>query len=337
MAIQVQLRRGTTAQNNAFTGAVGEVTVDTDKDTAVVHDGATAGGFPLVGEKGAQTITGVKTFNNGLATDTISEKTSAAGVTIDGVLLKDSGVVTGAGTVSAPVYSTTGDTNTGVFFPAADTVAIAAGGVESARVVSGLLSIPANSTAASAVRLYEDTDNGTNYVDIIAPASLTADRTLTLPDAAGTLDRLNRAGNVLQVVEGSTDTQVVVSTVSYTDTGLTASITPSSASSKVLVIVSQQASLSRSSSNSEMNLDLQLLRGATVLEEYADYVLFANATGLINLGTQVCINYLDSPNTTSSTTYKLQGRPDSTANSLVATFQVGNRGRSSIILMEIAA
>lgn len=47
MAVQVQWRRGTTAQNNAFTGAVGEVTVDTDKDTLVVHDGSTAGGFPL--------------------------------------------------------------------------------------------------------------------------------------------------------------------------------------------------------------------------------------------------------------------------------------------------
>jgi len=136
MAIQVQLRRGTTAQNNAFTGAVGEVTVDTDKDTAVVHDGATAGGFPLVGEKGAQTITGVKTFDNGLATDTISEETSAAGVTIDGVLLKDNGVVTGAGTVSAPVYSTTGDTNTGIFFPAADTIAFAEGGAEAMRIDS---------------------------------------------------------------------------------------------------------------------------------------------------------------------------------------------------------
>jgi hypothetical protein len=136
MAIQVQLRRGTTAQNNAFTGAVGEVTVDTDKDTAVVHDGATAGGFPLVGEKGTQTITGVKTFANGLATDTISEETSAAGVTIDGVLLKDSGVVTGAGTVSAPAITTTGDTNTGIFFPAADTIAFAEGGAEAMRINS---------------------------------------------------------------------------------------------------------------------------------------------------------------------------------------------------------
>lgn len=47
MAKQVQHRRGTTAQHTTFTGAVGEITVDTDKDTAVIHDGATAGGFPL--------------------------------------------------------------------------------------------------------------------------------------------------------------------------------------------------------------------------------------------------------------------------------------------------
>ncbi len=50
MATQVQQRRGTTAEHATFTGAVGEVTVDTDKDTAVVHDGSTAGGFPLLKE-----------------------------------------------------------------------------------------------------------------------------------------------------------------------------------------------------------------------------------------------------------------------------------------------
>jgi hypothetical protein len=47
MPTAVQLRRGTTAQHSAFTGAVGEVTVDTDKKTLVVHDGATPGGNPL--------------------------------------------------------------------------------------------------------------------------------------------------------------------------------------------------------------------------------------------------------------------------------------------------
>ena len=47
MARQVQLRRGTTSEHSTFTGAVGEITVDTDKDTVVVHDGSTAGGHPL--------------------------------------------------------------------------------------------------------------------------------------------------------------------------------------------------------------------------------------------------------------------------------------------------
>jgi hypothetical protein len=46
-AFALKLRRGTTSQHSAFTGLLGEVTVDTDKDTIVVHDGVTAGGYPL--------------------------------------------------------------------------------------------------------------------------------------------------------------------------------------------------------------------------------------------------------------------------------------------------
>lgn len=48
MAKKLQLRRGTTSQHSSFTGAVGEVTVDTDKDVLVVHDGSTAGGHASV-------------------------------------------------------------------------------------------------------------------------------------------------------------------------------------------------------------------------------------------------------------------------------------------------
>ena len=48
MAKQIQLRQGTTTEHNTFTGAVGEVTVDTTKKTLVVHDGVTAGGTPLL-------------------------------------------------------------------------------------------------------------------------------------------------------------------------------------------------------------------------------------------------------------------------------------------------
>ena len=53
MATTLQLRRGTTTQHNSFTGAVGEVTVDTTKDVVVVHDGSTAGGIPMAKTSGA--------------------------------------------------------------------------------------------------------------------------------------------------------------------------------------------------------------------------------------------------------------------------------------------
>ena len=48
MPTQLQFRRGTTSQNNGFTGAVGELTVDTDTDAIILHDGSTAGGIEIV-------------------------------------------------------------------------------------------------------------------------------------------------------------------------------------------------------------------------------------------------------------------------------------------------
>jgi len=60
MAVQVQLRRGTASQNNSFTGAAGEITVDTTNQTVRVHDGSTAGGHALApltdGDKGDITV-----------------------------------------------------------------------------------------------------------------------------------------------------------------------------------------------------------------------------------------------------------------------------------------
>lgn len=52
MATQVQFRRGTSGETAVFTGVSGEVTVDTSKNICVVHDGTTAGGFPLLREDG---------------------------------------------------------------------------------------------------------------------------------------------------------------------------------------------------------------------------------------------------------------------------------------------
>ena len=66
MSKRLQLRRGTTAEHSTFTGAVGEVTVDTTKDTAVVHDGSTVGGFPLLKESAytaSDVLTKIKTVD----------------------------------------------------------------------------------------------------------------------------------------------------------------------------------------------------------------------------------------------------------------------------------
>lgn len=62
MAKRVQFRRGTTVQHSTFTGNVAEITVDTTKNTAVVHDGTTAGGHPLAKQNDA-TFTGNTSFS----------------------------------------------------------------------------------------------------------------------------------------------------------------------------------------------------------------------------------------------------------------------------------
>ena len=116
MATALKLRRGTTSQHASFTGSAAEVTVDTDKNTVVVHDGSTAGGIPLARESG-------------------------------------SSIKVAAGTANAPSLSTTGDTNTGIFFPAADTIAFAEGGEERMRLDAsgnlGLSQIPYAWTTSS--------------------------------------------------------------------------------------------------------------------------------------------------------------------------------------------
>ena len=99
MAIQIQLRQGTTTEHNTFKGAVGEVTVDTTKDTLVVHDGVTAGGHPVAARANADgTISLIKkdgtsagTINAlGLFNDTLtSTNTNQALTAAQGKVLKD--------------------------------------------------------------------------------------------------------------------------------------------------------------------------------------------------------------------------------------------------------
>jgi len=66
MATELKLRRGTTSQHSTFTGAESEVTVDTDKNTVVVHDGSTQGGYPLALDSTKLTD---ETFTVGVSSD----------------------------------------------------------------------------------------------------------------------------------------------------------------------------------------------------------------------------------------------------------------------------
>jgi hypothetical protein len=80
MAKEIIRRNGNTSEHSAFTGAEAEITVDTDKNTVVVHDGATTGGFPLAKDNGS----------------------NVSDFTITGILGADSAEFTGTGAVELP-------------------------------------------------------------------------------------------------------------------------------------------------------------------------------------------------------------------------------------------
>ena len=90
MAKLLKLRRGTTTQHGSFTGAEGEVTVDTDKETLVVHDGSTAGGHPVAAEDMANVSSA--SIAGRLGTDSIAVGKIAAGTLPSDVKVTDSNV-----------------------------------------------------------------------------------------------------------------------------------------------------------------------------------------------------------------------------------------------------
>jgi len=142
-------------------------------------------------------------------------------------------------------------------------------------------------------------------------------------------------GKVLQVVQAVYTTASTNTTETYADTGLTASITPSSSSSKVLVFISQGTLADRASGSCGNHL--QILRGATVVHENTrSGGIAAGGASSTSLNSQQVLIYLDSPATTSSTTYKTQGRLNTATASSVVVFQENSRP-STITLMEIGA
>ena len=137
-------------------------------------------------------------------------------------------------------------------------------------------------------------------------------------------------GSVLQVKQQVFDTFTQIASTSYQDTGLTLAITPSSASSKIFVLVSMQ--LNTNNANNQQLL-AKLVRGST------DIRLFDRAFGAEgnNPNAQVSFNYLDSPNTTSSITYKITMRGHNSDNLRINNYYGSNGGAASTLtLMEIA-
>ena len=140
------------------------------------------------------------------------------------------------------------------------------------------------------------------------------------------------SGKVLQVIMGSTATTASNSTTTPADTGLTATITPTSATSKVLVLVNQQGCY-KSAGTSTNSISLRLLRGASNIQQIATNLFYNTSVGEVS--GSVSSAYLDSPATTSATTYKTQFYNYVGAASV--SVQIQNVDVSTIILLEIGA
>jgi hypothetical protein len=162
---------------------------------------------------------------------------------------------------------------------------------------------------------------------------LTADST----QALGLKWAAPASGKVLQVVQATTSTATIITATSMQDTGITCSITPTLATSKVLVLINGQVYAYKVSNGATG--DFQIVRDSTAV------LVCDGATGNFAFGTKVGANtvesahiistaYLDSPATTSATTYKLQAACNQASE---LDWQLNSNHTSTIVLMEIGA
>jgi hypothetical protein len=135
------------------------------------------------------------------------------------------------------------------------------------------------------------------------------------------------AGSVLQVVHNNFNTHTTSSSGTYADTGLQMSITPTSSSSKILVLVSQCGVRKE---GGDAYMFLKLVRDSTDLVQISITSAYTASTALNSGSESTC--FLDSPNTTSSVVYKTQFFRGNVGNVHVQV----NGVKSTITLMEIA-
>jgi len=180
-----------------------------------------------------------------------------------------------------------------------------------------------------------------NAVSIAAPESNPAsDRTLYVPsNANGTILTNTTPGCVLQVVQTvKTDTSSSTSTSMADIPGLSLSITPSSSSNKILLLASVNSSNGGSNA-----VNFNWVRGSTTIAQNdttgtnpASFTMYSS--GSITIQDTISHQFLDSPNTTSATTYKIQWGAYTTGTRVINMYQGGTfyHGVSTITAMEIA-
>lgn len=140
-------------------------------------------------------------------------------------------------------------------------------------------------------------------------------------------------GKLLQLTSTQITSYVQIASTTMTDTNITATITPTSATSKILVTITACVRTHVNTSTNPSNSNFRIVRGATTLVSWLDGRFFQ----VYNDGfSQTTVQYLDSPATTSATTYKAQGAVDSTADGRYVEFQLSSYP-STITLMEIGA
>ena len=149
---------------------------------------------------------------------------------------------------------------------------------------------------------------------------------------ASYVNNLRGAFRVLQIVQNTSFPALVSnSTDTYVDTGLTATITPTSTSSKILVITAQD--IGKDNGNVGNRIQMRLLRGASEITASGDLLAYTD-TAIYNVISH-SFTFLDSPATVSATTYKTQIKNLQNVASVKANYGTG--ARSTITLMEISA
>jgi hypothetical protein len=143
-------------------------------------------------------------------------------------------------------------------------------------------------------------------------------------------------GKVLQVVQYILVGEVSTSSGSFVDTGLDVTITPSATTSKILIL-GQANALSRPSGNVNNSISFKLARGGTDVYEMGELHAYTAVSADTLQTSGFGITYLDSPSTTSATTYKLRWKSYTAGQTVKMNSFNTYVTSSSIVAMEIGA